>query len=110
MKMDEKLRYFLYAAQTLSFKKAAAHFFVSATAVSKGVSSLEDEIGVKLFNRHNNSIELSQAGQHFTKIPSIYYRIISMQLILLGTLIEPLRNTSQLVSQVFMKQSCFLWY
>ncbi len=65
MKMDEKLRYFLYAAQTLSFKKAAAHFFVSATAVSKGVSSLEDEIGVKLFNRHNNSIELSQAGQAF---------------------------------------------
>lgn len=63
--MDEKLKYFLYAAQTLSFKKTAEHFFVSATAVSKGVSSLENEIGVKLFSRHHNSIELSDAGRAF---------------------------------------------
>lgn len=63
--MDEKLKYFLYAAQTLSFKKAAEHFYVSATAVSKGVSNLEAEIGVKLFDRHNNSIELSKAGRAF---------------------------------------------
>ncbi len=63
--MDEKLKYFLYAAQTLSFKKTAEHFYVSATAVSKGVSNLETEIGVKLFDRHNNSIELSKAGRAF---------------------------------------------
>ncbi|WP_170999593.1 LysR family transcriptional regulator [Paucilactobacillus kaifaensis] len=63
--MDDKLKYFLYAAETLNFSKTAEHFFISATAVSKSINKLEDTVGVLLFNRHHNSIELTPAGKAF---------------------------------------------
>lgn len=63
--MDDKLKYFLYAAETLNFSKTAEHFFISATAVSKSINKLEDTVGVLLFNRHHNSIELTSAGKAF---------------------------------------------
>lgn len=63
--MDDKLKYFLYAAETLNFSKTAEHFFISATAVSKSINNLEDTVGVLLFNRHHNSIELTPAGKAF---------------------------------------------
>ncbi|KRL99490.1 LysR family transcriptional regulator [Liquorilactobacillus satsumensis] len=63
--MDDKLKYFLYAAQNLSFTKTAAHFFISTTAVSKAIANLEEKIGFPLFKRRYNSLELTQAGRNF---------------------------------------------
>lgn len=63
--MDDKLKYFLYAAQYGSFAKTANHFYLSKTAVSKAIAKLEDQIGFALFSRHQNAIELTQAGRDF---------------------------------------------
>lgn len=63
--MDDKLKYFLYAASNLSFSKTASHFFISPAAVSKAIAKLEAQIGFALFERHHNSITLTAAGLDF---------------------------------------------
>lgn len=59
------LRAFEAAARHLSFKEAAAELFVTPTAVSHQIRSLETLVGLKLFERHGNSIALTRAGQRF---------------------------------------------
>ena len=57
---------FLAVAQTLNFTQAAKSIFISQQAISKYISNLEEELGVRLFIRRHNEIELTAAG--------IYYR------------------------------------
>ena len=52
-------------AQTMSFSKAAGTLYVSQPAISKSISHLEDEIGYKLFERENNILTLTRAGELF---------------------------------------------
>lgn len=63
--MDDKLKYFLYTAQYGSFAKTASHFYLSTTAISKAIAKLENQVGFALFDRHQNAIELTQAGRDF---------------------------------------------
>ena len=56
------LRLFEAAGRLGSFKVAAAELLVTPSAVSHGVQSLEDWLGVELFIRGNRSLELSIAG------------------------------------------------
>lgn len=50
-------------AKHLSYTKAAQELFISQPAISKNIQALEDELGVRLFNRNGNSIELTTAGE-----------------------------------------------
>ena len=52
-------------AETLSFSKAAGTLYVSQPAISKSISHLEEEIGYPLFERDNNKLELTKAGELF---------------------------------------------
>lgn len=56
------LRAFEAAARCLSFQAAAAQLFVTPAAVSHQVKQLEAYLGVKLFNRGNRSIALTDEG------------------------------------------------
>jgi LysR family transcriptional regulator, glycine cleavage system transcriptional activator len=57
------LRTFEVAARKLSFKDAAEELCLSASAVSRQVQSLEDDIGVALFIRQNRSLQLTEEGR-----------------------------------------------
>ncbi|MFZ6647776.1 LysR substrate-binding domain-containing protein [Undibacterium sp. TJN25] len=48
-----------------SFRKAAAELGMSPSALSHAVSSLEERMGVRLFNRTTRSVALSEAGAQF---------------------------------------------
>ena len=50
------------AARHLSFTRAAAERFVTQSAVSRQIKSLEDDLGVSLFRRGHRSLQLSDAG------------------------------------------------
>ena len=52
-------------AETLSFSKAAGLLYVSQPAISKSISHLEEEIGYPLFERDNNILTLTTAGELF---------------------------------------------
>lgn len=54
---------FLEVAQQLSFSRAAESLFISQPAVSKHIQELESSLNAKLFDRKNNVISLTQAGE-----------------------------------------------
>ncbi len=60
-----QLECFLAVAEYLNFSKAASFINISQPAVSHQISSLEDELGVKLFIRNNKSVQLTTAGVSF---------------------------------------------
>lgn len=60
-----KLTYFLAAAQTLNFRRAAELCFVAQPVLSRQIAALEAEMGVKLFERINKRVYLTEAGQEF---------------------------------------------
>ena len=56
---------YIYLAETLSFKRTAEYFYVSRSVISRHLAALEDVIGVKLVNRGNQSVQLTEAGKVF---------------------------------------------
>lgn len=56
---------FIYLAETLSFRKTADYFYVSRSVISRHLASLEDTLGVKLLDRGNQSVQLTEAGKVF---------------------------------------------
>lgn len=59
----QHLRYFLAVAATGSFSAAARQAHVTQPTVSNGVSELEKELGVKLFNRSGRRVSLTMEGR-----------------------------------------------
>ncbi|MEZ5534067.1 MAG: LysR family transcriptional regulator [Thiolinea sp.] len=53
---------FLEVAKYQSFSQAAENLFVTQPAISKRITALENELNVKLFNRINRSVTLTEAG------------------------------------------------
>lgn len=62
-----QLQYFLLVAQELSFSKASQKAFVTQQALSKSILSLEEELGVSLFERLPHGIVLTPFGQSLLK-------------------------------------------
>jgi DNA-binding transcriptional LysR family regulator len=56
------------AARTLSFTKAAEELFVTQSAVSRQIKALEDNLGLKLFERRPRSLTLTEDGQSLYRI------------------------------------------
>jgi LysR family hca operon transcriptional activator len=59
------LRYFAAVAAHGSFQRAADNLHVTPPALSRQVKDLEDELGVRLFERGKNLITLTPAGELF---------------------------------------------
>ena len=59
------LNYFVATAQELNMTKAAQKLLVSQPALSRQIADLEDELGVKLFNRQPLHLTLTPSGQYF---------------------------------------------
>lgn len=58
------LNYFVATAQELNMTRAAQKLLVSQPALSRQIADLEDELGVKLFNRQPRHLTLIPAGQY----------------------------------------------
>ena len=56
---------FMYLAETLSFKRTADYFYVSRSVISRHLATLEDTLGVRLLDRGNQSVKLTEAGKVF---------------------------------------------
>src|SRR5881227_1015371 len=60
-----QLTYFLAAAQTQNFRKAAELCLVAQSALSRQIAALEEELEVELFTRNKKRVTLTTAGQEF---------------------------------------------
>jgi DNA-binding transcriptional LysR family regulator len=70
----QQLRYVVEVADTLSFTRAAEQCFVTQSALSHQIASLERELGRRLFVRSSRSVRLSEAGQAFVEHARIALR------------------------------------
>ncbi len=59
------LRYFVAVAEALSFTKAAEKLRLAQPSLTRQVRNLEEEIGVRLVDRANNRIALTDEGRLF---------------------------------------------
>ena len=59
------LRYFVAVAEELSFTKAAQKLRLAQPSLTRQVRNLEDEIGVRLLERANNRVALTEEGRLF---------------------------------------------
>jgi DNA-binding transcriptional LysR family regulator len=59
------LEVFVQTAQTRSFAAAGRSLGVSASAISKSISRLEERVGVRLFQRSTRSVRLTSEGEVF---------------------------------------------
>ena len=59
------LRYFVAVAEELSFTKAAQKLRLAQPSLTRQVRNLEDEIGVRLLDRANNRVALTEEGRLF---------------------------------------------
>ena len=62
---SNQLKYFVTAAETLSFTEAGKRHFISQTAITQHIQSLEEQLGVKLFAREKKRVQLTPAGEIF---------------------------------------------
>ncbi len=66
--MDIKqLTYICTVAEYKSITKAAKHLYISQPSLSHYISKLEEELGVRLFDRTTNPISLTYAGEKYVE-------------------------------------------
>lgn len=60
-----QLQYFVSAAELQSFTRAAEHHFISQTAITQQIQTLEQSLNCELFNRSTRPVSLTPAGKVF---------------------------------------------
>lgn len=58
-----QIRAYLAVARTLSFTRAAAETNLSQPALTVQIRTLEEQLGIKLFDRNSRSVELTRLGR-----------------------------------------------
>ena len=64
----EHINFFMTCAACLNFSLAAKHHFVSVSTLSRSLNALEDELGVKLFERGYHGHKLTEEGEVFFEL------------------------------------------
>ena len=65
--MLKQIKYFQSVVKNNSFSVAAEECFISQSAISQQIQSLERELGVMLLQRENRKFTLTPAGEYFYK-------------------------------------------
>lgn len=83
----QSLTYFAKVCETRSLSRAAEQLYITQPALSMAIKSLEDELGVQLFQRSNRGMVATEAGEQLLR----HSEILMRQLELIGNLSEQTR-------------------
>lgn len=59
----QQLKYFLALADELHFWRTSEKTFITQSALSRHIKTLERELGIQLFERNNRNVKLTKAGE-----------------------------------------------
>jgi DNA-binding transcriptional LysR family regulator len=90
-----ELRIFVSLASSLNFGQTAEKFFVTQPTTSKMIRTLEDKLGVKLFERSTRSVSLTPEGRELLEVAS---RVVDEFEMGMTELAEVARRRSQRLS------------
>jgi len=62
-----ELRYIVAVAQERNFRRAAEKSFISQPALSLAIQKLEDELGIKIFERGKNEVSVTPVGSEIVE-------------------------------------------
>ena len=72
----DQLRYFLEVSKFEHLGKASKALHISPSAVSLAISSLEEELGCRLFDREGKGIQITEKGRHLrTQLERLFDQI-----------------------------------
>ena len=71
-----QLQYFLVLAEEQHLRRSAEKLFISPSSLSITISRLEEELGVKLFDRSKNQIQLNAYGKAFYNTVSEVFSLL----------------------------------
>ena len=63
--LKKSFYFFMSVVETGSFSQAAKKHYLSQAAISQQISKLEEEVGVRLFDRSKYRPELTEAGKYY---------------------------------------------
>lgn len=63
--MLKQIKYFVAVVDNNSFTEAAEQCYISQSAISQQIQSLENELGIKLLQRKNRRFSMTPAGEYF---------------------------------------------
>ena len=63
-----QLRMFLALTASLNFSRTAEQFFVTQPSLSKAIRDLEEELGLRLFERSTRSVKLTESGERLAAL------------------------------------------
>lgn len=63
----KQIQYALALSETLNFSQVADQLGISQPALSKQIQNIENELGVKLFDRNHSPMTLTPAGEYFVR-------------------------------------------
>ncbi len=72
----ELYKVFYFVSKTLSFSEASSKLFISQSAVSQSIKTLEEKIGCQLFFRNTKRVRLTREGDILFKHVEQAYNFI----------------------------------
>lgn len=66
--ISDELNNFMVVAECLNFTEAAEHLHIAQPAISRQISKMEKQLGVKLFERTTRRVRLTPAGESYLKL------------------------------------------
>ncbi|MBV9444175.1 MAG: LysR family transcriptional regulator [Acidobacteriaceae bacterium] len=69
------MKVFRAVAEHLSFRKAGEALYVSQPAVTLQIKTLEEEIGIRLFERRSSGVQLTRAGEVLLRYANELHRL-----------------------------------
>ncbi len=69
-----RLRYFLKVAELLHFRRAAEALYISQPGLSRQIKQMEEELGIRLFERHNRKVRLTASGRYLKESIGVHFK------------------------------------